>query len=563
MLWKLPRKGMTSLGAMLSLLIILLPANALAGPRLAAIATAHPLATQAGFEILAQSGNAFDAAVAVSATLAVVEPAGSGFGGGGFWLLKRATDGKEILLDGRETAPLAAHASMYLDGEGKPIEKLSLDGALAAAIPGLPAALARLSEKYGRLPLAKSLAPAIRHAEAGFEVGGKYLRTAKNRESALQSPEAAEIFLQDGQAPKPGFKLIQKDLAATLKRFAEKGHAGFYRGETAAQLVEAVRNAGGIWSLEDLRQYRAIEREPLRGEYRGIRIVSAPPPSSGGVALVEILNTLSAYNLNLTDSVTAKHLVIEAERRAYRDRDLYLGDPGFVDIPLKQLTSPDYAAGLRVAIRPDRALPSEHLSDGANPAKQGDNTTHFSIIDKQGNQVAATLSINQNFGSGFVAKGTGILLNDEMDDFAVSPGKPNGYGLVGGEANKIEPGKRMLSSMSPTFLETKTQTAILGTPGGSRIISMVLLGVLDFAAGHGPQSWVSTPRFHHQYRPDVVEYEPGGLDEAEIHGLENRGHKLKQTPLPYGDMQAVFWDKSKPSPEAASDPRGEGSAEVR
>lgn len=434
---------------------------------------------------------------------------------------------------------------------------------MAAAIPGLPAALARLAKSYGRLPLAKSLEPAIRHAESGFEVGGRYLRIAKLREKALQNPAAAEIFLHNGQAPNPGFRLVQKDLAATLKRFAKLGHAGFYAGETAARLVEAVRNAGGIWGLEDLRQYRAIEREPMHGDYRGIRIVSTPPPSSGGVALLEILNTLSAYDLNRADPVTAKHWVIEAERRAYRDRDLYLGDPDFVDIPLKRLTSPDYAAGLRVAIRPDRSLPSENLSDGANPASQGDNTTHFSIIDRQGNQVAATLSINQNFGSGFVAEGTGILLNDEMDDFAISPGQPNAQNLVGGNANKIEPGKRMLSSMSPTFLETKNQVAIVGTPGGSKIISMVLLGLLDFAAGHGPQSWVSAGRFHHQYLPDVVEYEPGALSEAEIHGLEKLGHRLKETPIPYGDMQAILWDKTKAAPEAASDPRGEGSAEVR
>lgn len=544
-----------------ALLLWLLPAQA--GPRLAAIASAHPLATGAGFEILDQGGNAFDAAVAVSAALAVVEPFGSGLGGGGFWLLKRAADGKEVFLDGREAAPLASRPSMYLDSEGQPVPKLSLDGPLAAAIPGMPAALAHLAKKYGRLPLAKSLAPAVRLAEEGFEVGGRYLRAAKNREAALQNPAAAEIFLSGGHAPQTGFRLVQKDLAATLRRFAGRGREGFYGGETAEGLVRAVREAGGIWSLEDLRNYRAIEREPLRGEYRGVRVVSAPPPSSGGVALLEILNTLSAYDLAGAGPVTAKHLIIEAERRAYRDRDVYLGDPAFVDIPVKRLTSPDYAAGLRVAIRPDRALPSAQLSEGAAPAVQGDNTSHFSIIDRQGNQVAATLSINYGFGSGFVAKGTGVLLNDEMDDFATRPGQPNVYGLVGGEANRIEPGKRMLSSMSPTFLEAKDRTAILGTPGGSRIISMVLLGILDFAEGRGAKSWVSLPRFHHQYLPDVVEYEPGALGEEEVRGLERLGHTLRQTAAPYGDMQAVLWDKAKAAPEAASDPRGEGSAAAR
>ena len=545
-------------------LFLFISCNLRAGPNQAAIASAHPLATAAGFEILAQGGNAFDAAVAVSATLAVVEPSGSGLGGGGFWLLKRAKDGKEIIIDGREKAPLAAHSDMYLDGQGNPILKLSLDGPLAAGIPGLPAGLAHLAKQYGRLPLSKSLAPAIYHAETGFEVGDHYLRAIASRESILQRyPASAEIFLEQQATPKPGFRLVQPDLAKTLKRLAAGGHAGFYRGETAKQLVVAVRKAGGIWTLDDLQQYKIIERQPLIGEYRGIRVVSAPPPSSGGIVLVEILNILSAYDLQQFDSVTRKHLIIEAKRRAYRDRDLYLGDPDFVGIPTKRLTSPDYAAGLRVTIRADHALPSESLSDTPSINPQGDNTTHLSIIDRQGNQVAATLSINQAMGSGFVAEGTGVLLNDEMDDFAVSPGKPNAYGLMGGNANSIEPGKRMLSSMTPTFLQTKDRVAILGTPGGSRIISMVLLAVLDFAEGNGPDSWVNIGRFHHQYLPDVVEHEPDALTIEEVHGLEKLGHKLKATAQRYGNMQAILWDKSTGQLEAASDPRGEGAAWVR
>ena len=545
-------------------LFLFLSCNLRAGPNQAAIASAHPLATAAGFEILAQGGNAFDAAVAVSATLAVVEPSGSGLGGGGFWLLKRAKDGKEIIIDGREKAPLAAHSSMYLDGQGNPTAKLSLDGPLAAGIPGLPAGLAHLAKQYGRLPLSKSLAPAIYHAETGFEVGDHYLRAIASRESILQRYAAsADIFLEQHATPKPGFRLVQPGLAMTLKRLAVGGHAGFYRGETARQLVEAVRKAGGVWTLDDLQQYKIIERRPLIGEYHGIRVVSAPPPSSGGIVLVEILNILSAYDLPQFDSVTRKHLIIEAKRRAYRDRDLYLGDPDFVEIPTKRLTSPDYAAGLRVAIRADHALSSESLSDTPSINPQGDNTTHLSIIDRQGNQVAATLSINQAMGSGFVAEGTGVLLNDEMDDFAVSPGKPNAYGLVGGNANSIEPGKRMLSSMTPTFLQTKDRIAILGTPGGSRIISMVLLAVLDFAEGNGPVSWVNIGRFHHQYLPDVVEHEPDALTIEEMHGLEKLGHKLKATAKRYGNMQAILWDKSTGQLEAASDPRGEGAAWVR
>ena len=533
-----------------------------AAPRQAAIASAHPLATQAGFEILAQGGNAFDAAVAVSAALAVVEPQNSGLGGGGFWLLKRAADGKEVMIDGRETAPVEAAA--YFGPNATPPRALPLDGPQAAAIPGLPAALVHLAKQYGRLPLAKSLSPAIRHAETGFPVDGRYIKAVQARLQTLQAfPTAASIFLEEGEAPKPGFRLVQKELAETLRRLARQGHAGFYRGATANTLVAAVREGGGLFSLDDLARYRVVEREPVRGEYRGIRIVSSAPPASGGIVLVEMLNILSAYDLASLDDATQKHLVIEAARRAYRDRDLYLGDPDFVQMPLKQLTSPDYAAGLRVAIRPDRTLPSANLAESPQPSPHGTDTTHFSILDAQGNRVAATLSINQSFGSGFVAQGTGVLLNDEMDDFAAKPGQPNVYGLVGGFANKIEPGKRMLSSMTPTFLETKDRVAILGTPGGSRIISMVLLGVLDFAEGRKPASWVSAGRYHHQYLPDVVEYEPGALGEAEVLGLTKLGHALKPTPAPYGDMHAILWDKAKGVVEAASDPRGEGLAEVR
>lgn len=539
-------------------------AHASGRPGHAAIASAHPLATQAGFEILDQGGNAFDAAIAISAVLAVVEPQSSGIGGGGFWLLRRAADGKTVMLDGRETAPLAARPDMYLDTRGEPRLSASLDGALAAGIPGLPAALVRLSKDYGRLPLAKSLAPAIRHAENGFAVGLRYAKAAKDRESALrQSPAASAIFLDQGIAPQPGFHLVQKDLAKTLRRIARFGHAGFYGGTTARLLVQGVKDAGGIWQAGDLAGYRALERAPVQGMYRGIRITSAGPPSSGGTVLLEALNILSGYDLARMDALTRKHLVIEAERRAYRDRDLYLGDPAFVNMPLNRLLSAAYAAGLRVAIRPDRALPSAALAAAPEASRQGDDTSHFSLIDRHGNLVAATLSINNSFGSGFVPPGTGVLLNDEMDDFATAPGRPNAYGLVGGGANAIAPGKRMLSSMSPTFLETKDRTAVLGTPGGSRIISMVLLAVLDFAEGRGPESWVSVGRFHHQYLPDVVEYEPGGLSADDIRGLESRGHALKPTGYRYGDMQAVQWDRARNRLSAASDPRGEGAAEVK
>ncbi|MEI6067883.1 MAG: gamma-glutamyltransferase [Methylococcaceae bacterium] len=528
-----------------------------------AIASAHPLATAAGFEILDKGGNVFDAAVAVSAALAVVEPTGSGLGGGGYWLLHREKDGLETLIDGREKAPLAAHKAMYLDKDGKVIPKLSLDGALAAAIPGMPAGLVHLSEKYGKLPLAESLAPAIRYAQTGFAIGDRYLKLLKFRSELInQYPATAEIFLDNGKLPKPYSILRQPDLANTLTQLAESGRDGFYSGCVADKLVKGVKKAGGIWTKEDLESYQIVEREPIRGQYKGIKITSAAPSSSGGIVLIEALNILSGYDLQKTDEIIRKHLITEAMRRAYHDRTLYLGDADFIDIPVKRLLNEDYAAGLRSSIRTDKALPSDRLSGEIEQQPEGTNTTHFSIIDEEGNRVAATLSINFPFGSGFVAAGTGVVLNDEMDDFSTLPGVMNGYGLVGGVANAIAPGKRMLSSMTPTFLETDTQVAVLGTPGGSRIISMVLLAALDFVKGNGPESWVQVPRFHHQFMPDVIEYEKGALSDAEITGLAAKGHQLKVARYPYGDMQAVLLNKASKSLSAASDKRGEGRAVV-
>lgn len=553
------------IAARFGLALLLIPEAAPAAPPpQAAIASAHPLATRAGFDILDRGGNAFDAALAVSAALAVVEPAGSGLGGGGFWLLRRAADGREIMLDGRERAPLAASRTMYLDAAGQPVADLSMNGPLAAGIPGLPAGLAHLSEHYGRLPLSVSLAPAIRYAEQGFPVGERHVRLLAPRAEVLRRyPAAAEIFLPGGRVPVSGDRLVQKDLADTLRKIARAGRDGFYAGGTAEKLVEGVRAAGGIWSRRDLAEYRVVERPPLHGYYHGIRITTAPPPSAGGIGLIEMLNILNGYDLDGLPETIRKHVIVEAMRRAYHDREEYLGDPDFIPVPVLRLLSPNYAAGLRTTIRLDRALPSEYLSPPAHPEPAGEHTTHFSILDKEGNAVAATLTINYSFGSGFVAPGTGVLLNDEMDDFAAKPGTPNVYGLVGGEANAIVPGKRMLSSMAPTFLDDGARLGLLGTPGGSRIVSMVLLGVLDFAQGHGPDSWVAVPRFHHQYLPDVIEYEPGGLAEAEQQGLRKLGHALKEVERRYGDMQAVLWEKNAGRVRAASDPRGEGSAVVR
>jgi gamma-glutamyltranspeptidase/glutathione hydrolase len=533
-----------------------------ARPPQQAVASAHPLATAAGLETLNAGGNAFDAAVAVSAALAVVEPYSSGIGGGGFWLLHRGRDGRQVMLDGRERAPLAARRDMYLDGSGEVVPGLSMDGPLAAAIPGEPAAMVHLAKHYGRLPLATSLAPAILLAESGFEVDDHYRKMAGFRLPVLQEyTDAARTFLHQGQVPPAGHVVRQPELAATLRALATRGRAGFYQGDVAERLVAGVAQAGGIWTLEDLEQYRVVERDPLAFEYAGMRIVSAPPPSSGGVALATMLNTLAAFDLQGGDEAARIHLIVEAMRRAYRDRAEYLGDPDYVEVPVQRLAHPWYADGLRAGIRADRATPSAALPGSAGRLEAA-HTTHFSILDRDGNRVAATLSINYPFGSGFVVPGTGVLLNDEMDDFSAKPGVPNAYGLVGAEANAIAPGKRPLSSMTPTFVESGRGVALLGTPGGSRIISMVLLGILDLAADQPPSSWVSLPRFHHQYLPDVIQYEPGAFSAPVQESLQSMGHRLQALEDRYGNMQAVFWAYGENRVEAASDPRGIGAARV-
>lgn len=528
-------------------------------PQHAAIASAHPLATQAGIMILGQGGNAFDAAVTVTAVLAVVEPYSSGLGGGGFWLLHRASDGYQTMVDGREKAPLAATRDLYLDERGEVVPSSSIDGALSAAIPGAPAALAHLAEVYATLPLALLLKPAIEIAREGFLVDDHYRSMAKWRLSVLQAyPASSSQFLWQGEVPPSGHLLKQPALADTLQKLADQGAEGFYRGEVAQRLVDGVNSAGGIWSLEDLAQYKVVERKPVTGTYQGLQITSAAPPSSGGVAMLTTLNILERLNYSALSEPQKTHLLIEAMRRAYRDRSEFLGDPDFVAVPVDRLTHPLYAAGLARGVDMRRATPS--LPGKRTTKNEGQDTTHFSILDREGNRVAATLSINYPFGSGVVVPGTGVLLNDEMDDFSASPGVPNVYGLVGGEANAIAAGKRMLSSMSPTFVEDSQRVAILGTPGGSRIISMVLLGILDMAEGRGPQSWVSRPRIHHQYLPDQIEFEADALSNPLQKQLLSMGHSLKALPRKYGNMQGILWNKASGEVEAGSDPRGGGVA---
>lgn len=532
-------------------------------PLAMAVATAHADATDAGLAIMAAGGNAFDAAVTISAVLAVVEPYSSGIGGGGFWLLHQAATGKNVMVDGRERAPLAAQPDLYLDEDGELIAGASLNGPLAAGIPGEPAALVHLAEHYGRLPLATTLAPAIRLAREGFAVDEIYRRMAAWRLEVLRaSPAAASQFLVDGEVPALGALIRQPDLAAVLEALAAKGRAGFYEGAVARALVTGTRAAGGIWTLEDLSSYQVVERDPIVGRYQGWEILSAAPPSSGGVALVQMLGMLEALDARLgpaSGEADRVHRLVEVMRRAYRDRARYLGDPDQVEIPVERLTNPDYAAGLARDIDPARATPSIARA----MAPEGRDTTHFSVLDADGNRVAATLSINYPFGSGFVPPTTGVLLNDEMDDFSTQPGVPSVYGLVGGEAKAIAPGKRMLSSMSPTFAATEDQLVILGTPGGSRIITMVLQGILAAIQGGDPQDWVAAPRFHHQYLPDQIRFEAAAFDDALQHQLSERGHHLAPADQRYGNMQLIVWDRTSGIVQAASDPRGIGKASVR
>ncbi|RLA17215.1 MAG: gamma-glutamyltransferase [Gammaproteobacteria bacterium] len=535
-----------------------------ATPQLGAIATAHPLATEVGFEVLAAGGNAFDAAVAISAVLGVVEPSSSGFGGGGFWLLHDQASDSQVMIDGREKAPAAADRDMYLDDQGEFQRLNSLNGPLAAGIPGLPAALVTITRDYGKRSLADNLASAERIAREGFVADQHYLRMAKMRLDALTaSPAASIIFLDHDKAPATGFLLRQKNLADTIQAMRDHGHKGFYAGPVAEKLVAGVTAAGGIWTLQDLEQYAVVKRQPIRGTYHGLNIITAAPPSSGGIALVTILNILEQFDLQQQPSLTRKHLIIEAMRRGYRDRAQYLGDADFVEIPYELLLSKEYAAGLRAGVRTDRASKSDQLP-GRTPDYEGTDTTHFSVIDMDGNRVAGTLSINIPFGSAFVPPGTGVLLNDEMDDFSAKEGVPNAYGLVGAEANSIQPGKRPLSSMTPTFVERGDQVAILGTPGGSRIISMVLLGLLEFAEGaDDPAVWTASKRYHQQYLPDEVQFEKGGLDQQTQDDLEALGHTLKELTRNYGNMQAIYSDPANGVLRAAADPRRKGLAEVR
>ena len=539
----------------------------------AAVASAHALATDAGIEVIRQGGNAFDAAVATSAVLSVVEPISSGLGGGGLWLLHDAKSGKDVFVDARETAPAAATEAIYLNADGSFNADRAQNGPWSAGIPGLPAMLVHVAERYGRLPLTQSLAPAIRIARDGFPVYARMARGyAAKREVMDRYPGTRAVFLPGGKPIREGDRFRQPDLANTLQLLADKGFDGFYRGKVATKLVAGVNAAGGKWTAAELAGYAVKERAPIRFKYNDWDITTAPPVSSGGIALAQILQILEPYDLSKMSQAEQVHLVVESMRRAFRDRTFYLGDPDFVQVPQTLLTSPDYAAGLRATINPARATPSDMLSGQPTPLED-EETTHFSIIDAEGNRAAGTQTVNLLYGSGLVAPGTGVLLNDEMDDFALKPGTPNAFGVMGYEANAPKPGKRMLSSMTPTFMESADKVVVIGTPGGTRIITMVLLGILGYDAGLDAQQVAALPRYHHQWWPDTIDAEPKAFSMETAKALQAMGHKLELPPDEaaggrgsshvWGNLQTVEWDRRRNLLGGGSDPRNPvGKAEV-
>ncbi len=556
------RLGLTAIPLLFCVILgSALPANA--SPNAQAVASAHPMATAAGHQILDQGGNAFDAAVAVAATLGVVEPYSSGLGGGGFFLLRQQAQpaAEYVFLDARETAPLKAGRDFYRDSKGEVQRDPAINGPRAAGIPGLPAALVALSVQYGNLPLRESLQPAIEAAEQGFAVTSRYRALGSFRLEAMRADaETSRLFLRDGELPAEGTVIRQPELAETLRQLATKGRAGFYQGPVADQLLSAVQGANGAWQQADLDAYRVVTRQPVRFTSHGHEVISAPLPSAGGIALAGILQGLEALPKAQPGSSAWTHQRVELMRRVYRDR-LLLGDSDFVTPPIEKLLSVEHARNMAADIDPDRATPSSALGP-LSPFTEGNNTTHFSLIDRQGNAVSATLSINLPFGAAFTVPGTGVLLNNEMDDFAADPEGVNAYGLAGSVANAIAPGKRPLSSMTPTMLENSQQLAVLGTPGGSRIITMVLLGALEAIEGKTVDTWVSRPRFHHQYLPDHIQVEDAALGAEQQAELEAMGHQIKAVGRDYGDMHAVHWDKTTNTLSAASDPRGVGQARV-
>ena len=529
----------------LSLLSISIFAQA-ATPVSSMVVSAHALATKAGLDILKEGGNAFDAAAATTLALGVVEPGSSGLGGGGFFLLYIAKEQRYVMIDARETSPqLAGNGDVYKN-------RSSIDGPASAGVPGIAAGVDHLVSRYGLLNRKQITQSAIALARDGFELSPR-LKGMLNWRGKAFNDTAKRIFINHST-------IKQAALADTLARFAQGGVEEFYRGETAGRLVADMKRDGGLIREADLAAYRIVEREPVSFDYQGFKIVSAALPSSGGLTLAHIFGQLKNDDFKSLNKVDRTHLFIESMKRAYRDRNQHLGDRDYVQIPSDYL-KPERLQTLRSSIDMQKATPSNDLKGLAEPAGNGTDTTHFSVIDAEGNMVSATLSINYGFGSAYVSPSTGILLNDEMDDFATRPGKPNAYGLVQGKANAVEPGKRMLSSMTPTFVIGPNRTFIVGTPGGSRIISMVMLASMGFMLDEdAPDQWVDAPRYHHQFLPDAVQYEQGAFSADVADELQKRGHQLKGMNRQYGNMHAILWQRKSGKLTGIVDHRGEGLA---
>jgi gamma-glutamyltranspeptidase/glutathione hydrolase len=529
------------------------------------VASTSPIASRVGADIMQRGGNAIDAAVAVGLALAVTWPSAGNLGGGGFMMIRRAGGDTEI-VDYRERAPLAASRDMYLDKDGNVIKDASTVGYKAIGVPGSVAGLALALQRHGKLKWADVIEPARRLAAEGFEVPFHVARSLRASSDLLSRfPESQRIFLRDSKNYDEGEKFVQPELAATLARLKAKGPREFYEGDTARMIVEDVKANGGLITAQDLKEYEPTVRKPLHGTYRGYEILTMPPPSSGGVALIEMLNMLEPYNIAEMEpnSSNAIHLMVEIERRAFADRAAFLGDTDFVNnVPTSGLISKDYAANAIKTIKPDRATPSGEIREGNPIAYESPETTHFTVIDEEGNVVSNTYTLNNSYGSGVTARGTGVLLNNEMDDFTSKPGVPNAYGLLQSENNAIAPRKRPLSAMTPTIvLKDGKVVFAIGSPGGPTIINtvfQVIVNVLDF--GMNLQQAIDAPRYHHQWMPDHIRWEPYGLNTDTRKALEARGHQLADKPAYMGDAEGVMIDPQTGMRLGASDPRLGGAA---
>jgi gamma-glutamyltranspeptidase/glutathione hydrolase len=543
--------------------LVLVPLAGLAFSPVAArhgmVVASEPLAAEAGLEILRAGGNAVDAAVAVGFALAVTHPQAGNIGGGGFMLIRLA-DGEAVVVDYREEAPAAASRDMFLDAQGELIPRASTEGPLAVGVPGTVAGLALAHQKYGKLPWARVLRPAIRLAEQGFAVSyGLSESLREHRDLLSVYAETRRIFLRDGRLYEPGELFRQPDLARTLRQIAAGGPKAFYRGRIARAVAATVKKHGGVLKREDLLEYQGKIRQPLRGTFRGHDILTVPPPSSGGVGLLEMLNVLEPMDLGTPNSFQSIRWIAETMRRAYADRAAYLGDADFVPVPVRGLISRKYAAELREEIVQAKAVAP--VLAGKPAEFESAETTHFSVVDAQGNAVANTYTLNGSYGSGVTVEGAGFLLNNQMDDFAAKPGEPNMYGLVQGEANAIRPRKRPLSSMTPTIVLHNGQLRlVLGSPGGGTIINtvlQVLLNVLVFEMNI--RQAVTAPRFHHQWAPDELALERWGFSADTIQKLQEFGYKLDFRDH-MGTCEAIEIDPKTGWRFGAADPRGDGKA---